>query len=255
MTCGSSALVVHKAFGWVNHNCTNSTSIKIVALSKPPQTMNHDNKYLLLIIKLFQTKLCFLKLNMSICQDITLSSQISGDPTRQCHDAIRCILLFCFVLFLLFCSLLLSFLQLSPGQIGSITGALTFTLAVINQPRLHASSKTTQNHLDLIEQLLKISFESMSPLQPTQLKKQLCNCIIHNCSTYWLHLLLAVGVIFAYPLQQRYLPCSLLFLHFQRAMHLIYCFIWQHFVNFLAVINSKREDFPGIPNCNFTVFT
>ena len=152
---------------------------------------------------------------------------------------------FVFFLFLLFCSLLLSFLQRSAGQIGSITGALTFTLAVINQPRLHASSKTSQNHLDLIEQLL----ESMPPLQPTQLNKWLCNCIIHNCTTYWLHLLLAVGVTFAYPLQQRYLPCSLL------SLHLVFCFIWQHFVNFLVVIHSKREDFPGIQNCNFTVFT
>ena len=76
----------------------------------------------------------------------------------------------------------------------------------------------------------------MSPLLPTHLKKWLRNSIIHNCTIYCLHLLLVVGVTFAYPLQRRCLLCSLsLFLRFQRTMLLVYCIVWQHFVNFLVV--------------------
>ena len=51
---------------------------------------------------------------------------------RWCHDALSCSVIFPFFTF---CSLSLSSLELSAGQIGSITGALTFTIPVVNQWR------------------------------------------------------------------------------------------------------------------------
>ena len=191
-----------------------------------------------------------------------LSCQISRDPPWWCHDAFMCIMLCMSVfLFLLFCSL--SFLELSAGQIGSITGALTFTLAVVNQRRSPFNmlvTKPTQTISTWSKELLEIFFEFPPLCRQRQL--YVANAFEEMAAQFdytQLHQLLPASPsscrCYICISSATKVPTMLSFfflLHFQRTMALVYSFVCQHFVNFLVVFITN---FPSIQNCNFTVFT
>ena len=159
--------------------------------------------------------------------------------------------------------LLLSFLELSAGQIGSITGALTFTLAVVNQRRSPFNmlvTKPTQTISTWLKELLEISLEFPPLCRQRQL--YVANAFEEMAAQFdytQLHQLLPASPsscrCYICISSATKVPTMLSFfflLHFQRTMALVYCFVCQHFVNFLVVFITN---FPSIQNCNFTVFT